>query len=299
MTRTGLRTDNRALGERGVSLIAAVFIIVVLAFLGVMFVTLINTSSLTSVNEMQSAQALSVAEGGVEYEQRILARNVDWYRSPDPVDASTQNLGPGSFTATSTIPATMLQRRLRQTDTTATVYSTARFPTSGFLQIEDSIGGGAEFVQYTGITGNTFTGLTRGRTIGSVSSVAGNHPRGSNVYPVAQLANNLPNNCNPPASISITVPSTAANQVKFLSAGTLDFQGEEIMYTGYTTSGANTLILTGIQRCQGPTPSAAYSANDPVTPVLDGGVTASNQAEIVATGSVGAAVRTVKKTVQR
>jgi hypothetical protein len=193
----------------------------------------------------------------------------------------------------------MLQRRLRPGDNTAAVYSTGRFPPAGFLQIEDTIGGGAEFVQYAGIAGNTFTGLTRGRTIGSVASAAANHPRGSNVYPVVQLANGLPNSCASPASISITVPSTNVNQIKFLSAGTLDVLGEEIMYTGYSTSGANTLILTGIQRCQGPTASVAANVNDPVTPVLDGGVTANNQAEVASTGTVGTAVRTVKKTVQR
>lgn len=44
--------------SKGVSLIAAIFIIVILAFMGVMFVTLIGTGSLTSVNDMQSAQAL-------------------------------------------------------------------------------------------------------------------------------------------------------------------------------------------------------------------------------------------------
>ena len=50
--------------QNGVSLIAAVFIIIVLGFMGVMFLSLVNTGSLTSVSDMQSAQALSVAEGG-------------------------------------------------------------------------------------------------------------------------------------------------------------------------------------------------------------------------------------------
>ena len=51
----------------GVSIIAAIFIIVILGFMGVMFVSLIGTSSLTAVNDMQSTQALYLAEGGMEY----------------------------------------------------------------------------------------------------------------------------------------------------------------------------------------------------------------------------------------
>lgn len=53
--------------QRGVSLIAAIFIIVVLAFMGVMFVALIGSGTFTAINDLQSAQALSVAEGGLEY----------------------------------------------------------------------------------------------------------------------------------------------------------------------------------------------------------------------------------------
>ncbi len=293
ITDFGLRNQTR--GQRGVSLIAAIFIIVVLAFMGVMFVSLISTGSFSSINDLQSTQALSVAEGGVEYEQRILAQNVDWYRSTDPVDTSTQNLGPGAFTASSTIPATMLQKRIQAGDNAATVYSTNRFPSAGYLQIEDAVGGGAEFVQYTGVTAvppYRFTGLIRGRTVGSVATAASSHPRGSNVYPVATLSAGIASICTAPASI------TVATNAKFLTAGTIDILGEEIVYTGLTINGA-TMTLTGIQRCAGGTASVAANAGDPVTPVLDGGVTADNQAEIISTGTVGAAVRTVKKTVQR
>ncbi len=52
---------------QGVSIIAAVFIIVILAFMGVIFLTLFTTSSSTSINDLQSAQALSVAEAGIQY----------------------------------------------------------------------------------------------------------------------------------------------------------------------------------------------------------------------------------------
>jgi len=270
----------------------AVLIIVILAFMGVMFVSLLNTSIFTATNDLQSTQALAIANAGVEYEQMNLAQNIKWYRGPDPVYTTTLSLGSGSFTATTNVPATMLQRRLQTGDTIATVYSTNRFPQSGYLQIDDDIGSGAEFVQYSGIAGNTFTGLTRGVTIGTVASTAGIHPRTGNVYPVAKLQVALASNCASTASITLTYHS------KFLSAGTISILGEEINYTGVTVSGTN-MILSGIQRCQNSTSSVAANVGDPVTPLLAYGSYPINQAEVISTGTVGGAVRVIGKTIQR
>jgi MSHA biogenesis protein MshP len=58
---------NKIENQLGVSLIAAIFIIVILAFMGTMLINMVNTSIFTSVNDLQSTQALSIAEGGTEY----------------------------------------------------------------------------------------------------------------------------------------------------------------------------------------------------------------------------------------
>jgi len=293
---------NSMQGQRGMSLVAALFIIVVLAFMGVMFLSMISTSTLTSVNDMQSMQAFNIAEGGVEYAQYTLSQNLDWYRSAtDPIPATTQNLGVGSFVTSTTLPATKLRLRLRTTDTTASVYTTDRFPSSGYLLIDNTNlpgGGILEFVQYTGKTATTFTNLTRGVDIGSVPSITNpnTYLRNTDVYPVAQLATALTATCSSPGTISMTVLNNSA--IKFLSGGTLDILGEEIRYTGLTVSGLN-LTLSGITRCLGPTPSATANIFDPVTPVLVGGVSADYQSEVTSTGTVGGMVRVVKKTVQR
>jgi hypothetical protein len=293
------------INQNGVSLIAAIFLIIVLAFMGVMFVSLINTGSFTSVNDMQSAQALYVAEGGVELAQYSLAQNLDWYRSasdPMPAPASTtNNLGAGLFTVSTTLPATKLSKRLQTGDNTAYVYSTGRFPPTGYLQIEDTFGvGGAEFVSYTGILGNTFTGLTainRGVTIGTIGALASAHARGSMVYPVTTLtlAGGLPASCLTPTTFTI-----GAN-LKLLSAGTLDIEGEEITYSGSSTSGV-IMTLTGVQRCRDnttPITSASHAQGQPVTPVLEISDSANYEAEIASAGTAGSAARTVRKTVQR
>jgi len=284
--------------ERGIALIAAVFLIVVFGFLGLTIVSLVSTQGFSAMNEVKSDQAFFIAEGGGEYAQRRLAENLDWYRSTvDPILIPATNLGAGAFNVSVNLPATMLRMRIPSAASTAPiqVYTTARFPTSGVLQVEDDISTG-EFIRYTGISGNTFTGITRDDTVGGVSGVANNHDRAERVYPVTTLATALANNCTSLASISL------AAHPKFLSAGTIDIQGEEISYTGSSISGG-TLTLIGVSRCQNGTVSAAHVVGVPVTPILVDMAGPDFQAELISTGTVslisGNAARIVRKTVER
>jgi hypothetical protein len=277
---------------KGTSIIIAIFIIVILAFMGVVFVSLINTGTFSSLNDLQSKQAFSIAEGGVEFEQRSLARSIDWYRgSTVPLFSASRNLGAGAFTATTRVPATSLRRRLLAAAGTASVYTTNGFPPSGYLQIDDDVTAGAEFVQYTVLNGNTFTLTARGRTIGTIATAASDFNRGINVYPVTTLVDALPNSCSAPASFRI-----AAN-IKFLSSGIVTIEGEEIIYSSSSTAGGNT-TLAGVQRCLNGAVSASHNAGRPVTPLLASG-SASMQSEVTSTGTVGTDVRVVRKTVQR
>lgn len=296
--------------ERGIALIAAVFLIVVFGFLGVTVVSLVGTQGFSAMNEVKSDQAFFVAEGGTEFSQRFLAQNLQWYRSTvDPILIPATNLGAGSFNVSVNLPATMLRRRIPPGLAPISVYTAARFPSSGFLQIEDDMNpvtGAGEFISYNGIVGgNTFNVTGRGLTIGGVSSVsdAGDtHARGHHVYPVTTLempapATGLLNNCTPLASI------TLASHPKFLGAGTIDIEGEEIGYTGLTVTGG-TMTLTGVTRCQNGTASAAHNNGSPVTPLLAEGTLPDFEAEIISTGTVslaavGNAARSVRKTVQR
>jgi hypothetical protein len=170
------------------------------------------------------------------------------------------------------------------------VYTTARFLSAGCLLIDD------EFIQYTG-TGATnavcigqppcFTGITRAAAACYGGGTQAIHPRGHSVYPVSTTSTNMPNNCNDMVSLVLAAPTNT----KFLSAGTLDIQGEEVFYSGTSTVGGN-LTLTGIQRCQGGTPTSGN--NLPATPVQS-----IDQVETISIATVGAAARTVKKTMQR
>lgn len=285
--------------EQGIALIAAIFFVVVFGFIGVAVVSLVNTQGFSAMNEVKSDQAFFIAEGGAELAQFGLAQNLDWYRSAvDPISIPATGLGAGNFNLSVNLPATMLRNVLSAAAAAMTVYTTDRFPASGFLQVEDDITATAEFVQYTGIAGNTFTGLTRGRTIGTVPSVASPHDRRDRVYPVTFLgAGGLGNSCSVPASFTITA------HPKFLNAGTIDIEGEEISYSGATTVGGVT-TLTGVLRCRNGTPSAAHLSGQPVTPLLVDGTVPNFEAEVLSNGTVGFAsmgnaARVVRKTVQR
>ncbi|MFZ5861701.1 MAG: hypothetical protein ACOYXR_02445 [Nitrospirota bacterium] len=298
-------TTARGNGERGLSLIAVIFFVVVMGFLGITLVSLMSTQASTSAGELSSTQALSVAEGGSEFAQRALAQNLDWYRSAaDPIVSPATALGAGTFITNTFLPATKLSRRVTSAPGgTIRVFSTARFPAAGVLQLGHDIVGG-EFVQYTVANATTFNVVARDVTVGGVNGgAAGTYPRGTAVFPVATLNANLAAvsaTCSPTPAGSITI---AANS-KFLATGTITVDTEEITYTGSSTT-AGVATLTGVTRCVNSQSSGALRpAGYPVTPLLDDDSAPDYEVLMMSTGSVGAgplttAARVVQKTVQR
>jgi len=304
-----MRSEADVRAERGASLIAAIFLIVIVGFFGAISVSLVGTQSSSALTETQSSQALYITEGGLEFAQRSFAQNLDFYRSAvDPIVIPATNLGNGSFVVNASLPATLLRTRIptAASPNPIRVYTTARFPVTGFLQIEDDITGSAEFVQYTGIAADTFTGIIRDAPIGGVSGTASPHERASRVYPVTTLLTalaNLGSPCVPTPSVAFTI----AAHPKFLPAGTLTMDdainpAEEIGYTGSTSAGG-VMTLTGVVRCLNLT-SSAHALGSPVTPILVDGANPDYEVNVMSTGTVGSvglgsAVRVVRKTIQR
>ena len=282
--------------QRGYLMVAAVILIVIVAFLAVALSTMLASNVNTTVNNLGSMQALYEAESGLEYGQRQLAVDLEWYRnSADPVIYPAQTLAAGSFTTSVSLPATLLRTRIPTGATTGTirVHTTARFPVSGYLQIDDDITGNAEYVSYNGVTANTFNVTARGVTIGGIPSGAtAERLRGIRVYPVTQLRTALPNNCTALASMNLDA------HTKFLGAGTLDIEGEEILYRGSSTSGG-TMTLTGVLRCQNGTLAASHGVGVPVTPMLWDSSGVDYEAEVVSTGTQGSDQRFSRRSVQR
>lgn len=277
-------------------IVAVVLLVAVAAFIAVLG-SMVSADVKSGTDTQGSVQAFYLAESGMEFEQRRWAQNLNWYRSatdPNPAAAAAQSLGNGSFTVYSNLPATLLKKKVATADNTITPYCTDRFPASGTLQLEEDLTGSGEFVTYTGISGGAFTGVARGRTVGTVTSVAGPHSRSDAVYPVTTLVTPLlATSC-----ATIPVPFQIAYHPKFLSAGTLDIEGEEISYTGSSVAGGN-MTLTGVTRCLGLVGPAAHPAGRPVTPVLIGGDSADYLVEMVATGTLRGSIRYAKRTVLR
>ncbi len=286
---------SRRRPQAGFLTIVALLLMIVLVSMAIALGYLVGSSAFATANRAGAMQALFLAEGGLEAEQRRWAQNLNWYRSasdPNPAAPAAQALGSGTFTVSTSLPATLLRTRLTAAGTTINAYTTDRFPASGILQVDDDLASGGELVRYTGIAGNTFTGVTRAQGVGTVTSLAGAHQRSSAVYPVTILRTAMAASCTPLASIQVDAHG------KFLGAGTLDIEGEEVGYGGSTTSGG-TMTLTGITRCLGAVTSVAHAIGQPVTPVLQGGDSAGYQVELAASGSAGGATRHARRTIMR
>lgn len=300
--------------DRGASLLAAIVLIILIGFFGAIAMNLTGTQNSSALNETQSSQALYIAEGGLEFANRSLAQNLDFYRSTaDPIALPATTLGNGSFVVNAFLPVTLLRTRIPNGTSTnpIRVYATARFPTSGYLQIDDNLGGAGEFIQYTGIAADTFTGVSRDRTINGINGAGTSHERSSRVYPVTTLSTALLNNIGGTSCVPTTMATSIgiAAHPKFLPAGTISIASsadptdpEEIGYAGSTTSGG-VITLSGVVRCLNGT-SSAHSVGDPVTSVLVDGGGPDYEASVLSTGTVtiaglSSAVRAVRKTVQR
>ncbi len=288
----------RRRSQSGYLMVVLIGLLVVVASLASVLSYLNAVNATSGSGRLGTMQALFFAESGLEFEQLRWAQNLDWYRSsvdPNPNPAAAQAFGTGTFTVFSNLSATLLRTAAPAATTTINVYTTARFPTSGILQIEDDMAVSGEFVRYTGVTASTFTGVTRGQTVGSVSALAGLHARSDRVYPVTILRTAMAANCTAMASLLVDANS------KFLSAGTLDIEGEEVGFTGSSTTGATT-TLTGITRCLDVVTAglpASHAIGQPVTPILVGGDSADYQVEVISTGTRGSNSRFARRTIQR
>ncbi len=306
---------DRRRRQRGFLLIAAIVLVVVASMLAVTIAFIAATSGRSATDNLQSGQALFLAESGLEFERRRMAQNLDWYRSStDPTATSgAQTLGAGTFTTSSNLPATKLRRRLSSGASGAgaaiCVYTIDRFPTSGTIQIDDDISAGAEFVTYTGTTASSaacgnlpaFTGLTRGVLIAGTGAAAANHSRDDIAYPVTTLVD--------PLAISATCVAPATLRIndnsKFLSSGTISLDdggvnSEDISYAISSRSGG-VMTLKGLTRQLG-AGCPAWAAGAPVRPQLANGTGGSgnnNEAQASATGNVGSTQRTMNRAIQR
>ena len=111
-------------------------------------------------------------DGNIYYVHKMANNNVNteaWMRSG--------NLS-GRYESSTIPPVTTVTSTIGSTDVAINVADTSKFPSSGTLQIRNA-STGIEYVNYTGKTATTFTGLTRGQA--GATSLAVTIAAGSNI----------------------------------------------------------------------------------------------------------------------
>jgi Tfp pilus assembly protein PilX len=266
---------NKIKNQKGVSLIAAVFIIVILAFMGVIFLTLFTSGSSSSINDLQSAQALYLAEGGLEF---ILADPSDPnhqfpnYSMAVSAPVGPVNLGTGNFNVDT--PAS-LQAAIGVGAVIFTVNtaSPASFSAPGYIEID------LEIMYYTGWNSGTkqFTVTAANRGRGGTTAVG--HAAGAAIYPVTTLSAD-------PGIAPGPVTLTVANTTGFSIPGVIEIEGEYFSCTGFDAT-----HFTGCTRGYRGTQIDSHKQAAGGPPATSGSFV--YQFMLTATGKVGNAQRSV------
>ncbi len=81
--------------ESGIALITALFILIVIMMMGMVFTMMMASETNTSIRQKQSTAALYLADAGIQYAQYSAGNTADWSSIFD--NAVTKNLGSGSF----------------------------------------------------------------------------------------------------------------------------------------------------------------------------------------------------------
>lgn len=140
--------------QRGAFLIlAALFMLIVLVFLGTAFLTTFTTSTWSSLNKIQSTRAFYLAEGGIQFALKNGAFCT--------YNVAAASLGSGTFSVTSQyvgpggLAPTSVSSPVAIGDTTVDVISTADYRAPGTITVD------SENIFCQGKTGVQFTGCTR------------------------------------------------------------------------------------------------------------------------------------------
>ena len=199
---------NTISNQKGASIIAVIAIMLILAVMGAALVSLVTTGSDVSVNQLQSEQALNVAEGGKEY---ILAnRTFPNYST----QGATINLGViGSNVSNFKVDTpTYLTVAVAIGNTTITVNDTSGFASPSGRIVIDS-----EVLAYTAKTATTFT----------VTAATAAHTVNNAVYPVTTVS-----------SLAIASDTTinVASTTGFVIPGVIKIGSEYIYCTSTPTT---------------------------------------------------------------
>lgn len=151
--------------QKGFLSIVTIILIFIISFLGIAVTYMIFGSSLSTSAHYQSDQAFYLAESGLQHAtHKMLEPTVANRLGCNDINTTpiTNSLGAGAYSVTSSgapfyaDTPTTLSGALTATATTIPVVSTAGYPTTGRIMVDN------EFINYSAITATSFTNAIRG-----------------------------------------------------------------------------------------------------------------------------------------
>jgi Tfp pilus assembly protein PilX len=156
--RLRIRQTNPLSKQRGYLLIVAVIFILIMSFLSLATGAMVSGSASANLLTEQSNQAFYLSESGIEYAKHqlnmngVACANINYSNITFP-----GSVGAFSVTATGGTINTTLSSAINNSVTTIPITSATGLASSGSVLVD-----GDEVIAYTGISGNTLTGATRG-----------------------------------------------------------------------------------------------------------------------------------------
>lgn len=227
--------------QKGYMVLLAIIFIFVMGVMGTLIAYMFAGRAQINAAVYQGYQAFYVAESGLEAATRYVTRP-SLNSSPTRIACGSVSgygqltgatIGPGQFTATASAPSvliTTLSSGITASATTISVASTASFPAQGRIMID------LEKIDYAGISGNTFIGVTRGAD----STMASSHASGT---AVGQYQCSLNVNSGVPSMSTATYQRTLSRSVQ-LQDGWIIGARSGNNYTIYRWNGGTELAWT-------------------------------------------------------
>jgi len=140
--------------QKGFLAIVAILLVVIVGFIAVTATYQFTGDSLSSVNHLNSSQAFYLAQSGISSAKASVLGGT----SCSSYSSGAVSLGQGQYSATgaANLSSTTLSGNITNTATTIPLTSTSGFTTSGVIAVD------SEFITYSGISGSSLTGATRG-----------------------------------------------------------------------------------------------------------------------------------------
>jgi hypothetical protein len=246
--------------EKGTALIAAVATLLILSLMAGVLVSMVGTESYSVLHQVESAQALPLAEAGAQRAVGYLSREGgECTDISDNVQFTKVPLGRGTFSVTGARynpTPTTLSADITAADTTIPVVSTAGYALHGSITIE------SETIYYAGTTPTSFTGARRGAAGTTAVSHSANF---ADVVMDWTLADTVDWAMG---AVVVNAAGAPSPGIAFDASGSVVQNATAASFTwSHTVSGSNRILVAGvsIRNQQNETVSSVTYAGIPLT----------------------------------